>query len=113
MLAVSRLPGPAALGRGVIVEAGAAAPAEWSDAPRIVVDDDALREAGATAERLHEHWAARSPVVVDLRVAREILTEPEHDERPPYELTPAFEFARALHFLVRANNYDARAVSDR
>src|SRR5436190_4238634 len=109
MLAVSRLPGPAALGRGVIVEAGAAAPAEWSDAPRVVVDDDALRDAGATAERLHEHWATRSPVVVDLRVAREILSEPERDDRPPYELTPAFDFARErAYFLVRANNYDAR-----
>src|SRR5204863_2753628 len=69
----------------------------------------ALRDAGATAERLHEHWATRSPVVVDLRVAREILSEPERDDRPPYELTPAFEFARErCYFLVRANNYDAR-----
>src|SRR5436853_4399892 len=106
---VSRLPGPTALGRGVIVEAGAPAPEEWSDAPRIVVDDDALRDAATTAQRLHQHWTSRTPVVVDLRVAREVLSAPERDDRPVHELAPAFDFARErCYFLVRANNYDAR-----
>ena len=35
--------------------------------------------------------------------------EPERCDRPVYELGPAFSFARErLHFLVWANNYDAR-----
>ena len=40
---------------------------------------------------------------------REALSAPERDDRPAYELTPAFDFARErCYFLVRANNYDAR-----
>src|SRR5947207_1566058 len=103
------MPSPASLGRGVIVGAGAPAPADWSNAPRVVVDDDVVRTPGATVEQLHELWATRQPVVVDLRVPVEALREPEREERLPYELTPTFEFTRErLYFLVRADNYDAR-----
>ena len=54
------------------------------------------------------------PVVIDLRVPREALSTPERDDRPAYELTPAFDFARErCYFLARANNYDARDGSPR
>ena len=37
------------------------------------------------------------------------LRAPEIEDRPPYALTPAFEFARErLYFLARSNNYDGR-----
>src|SRR5437868_4449936 len=102
-------PGPAALGRGVIVESGAPAPEAWAGATRVVVDDGALATPRATVDELHQLWATRTPVVVDLRVAREALSAPEQDDRLAYDLTPDFDFARErCYFLVRANNYDAR-----
>jgi ATP-dependent DNA helicase UvrD/PcrA len=105
---------PPSLGRGVIVDAGAPAPDAWSNSPRVVVDDAVLRDPRAAVEQLHELWATRQPAVVDLRVPVEALREPEHDERPPCELTPRFEFTRErLYFLVRANNYDARGGEPR
>jgi len=109
MPSVSSPPGPAALGRGVIVESGAPAPEPWENAPRVVVDDDALRSPREPVDRLHALWASRTPVVVDLRVSRAALSVPEQDERVAHELTPEFDFARErAYFLVRANNYDAR-----
>ncbi|HTD49268.1 MAG TPA: hypothetical protein VK771_01630, partial [Acidimicrobiia bacterium] len=106
---MSCLSGGTAFGRGVIVESGAPAPAGWADAPRVVIDDTALRGLRETVERLHELWSTRTPVTIDLRVPREVLTEAERDDRRAYECTPAFDFARErCYFLVRANNYDAR-----
>src|SRR4051794_9848922 len=109
MPGMSRLPGPAALGRGVIVAAGAPAPLAWADAERIVVDDAVLENPHDSLAQLHQLWATRTPVVVDLRVARDDLSAPERIDRPAYELQPGFDFARErCYFLVRANNYDAR-----
>jgi DNA helicase-2/ATP-dependent DNA helicase PcrA len=109
MPSVPSPPGPAALGRGVIVEAGAPAPEPWAEAARVVIDDAALRTPGDTVDQLHALWATRTPVIVDLRVAREALSEPERDDRRAYELTPDFDFGRERsYFLARANNYDAR-----
>ncbi|MGO8864289.1 MAG: ATP-dependent DNA helicase UvrD2 [Acidimicrobiales bacterium] len=47
--------------------------------------------------------------MVELGVDPAALRAPERCHRPPYELTPNFEFGRErLQFLVWANNYDAR-----
>jgi DNA helicase-2/ATP-dependent DNA helicase PcrA len=109
MRCVSCLSGGAAFGRGVIVESGAPAPGPWAEAPRVVIDDAALRDPRETVDRLHELWSTRTPVTIDLRVPREVLSAAERDDRPAYECTPAFDFARErCYFLVRANNYDAR-----
>jgi DNA helicase-2/ATP-dependent DNA helicase PcrA len=109
MRPVSRLSGPAAFGRGVIVAPDAPAPEPWADAPRVLVDDAALRTPRETVDRLHELWSTRTPVTIDLRVPREVLSAPERDDRPAYECIPGFDFARErCYFLVRANNYDAR-----
>jgi DNA helicase-2/ATP-dependent DNA helicase PcrA len=98
------------LGRGVIVPAGGAVPEGWGDAPRVPVDHGVLRDPAAVVGELHGRWAAREPVVVDLGVDVNDLRAPETETRPPYELTPAFEFPREhLYFLARANNYDARS----
>ena len=107
MPGMSRLPGPAALGRGVIVESGAPAPEGWGDAPRVILDDAALSDPSSAVDELHALWATRTPMVIDLRVAREALSAPETDDRLAYELTPAFSFLRErCYFLTRANNYD-------
>ncbi|MDP8938661.1 MAG: hypothetical protein M3O23_13200, partial [Actinomycetota bacterium] len=100
---MSCLRGPAALGRGVVVGPGAAAPPGWDDVPRVRVDDETA--AGA----LHRAWARREPVVVELGVDPALLKEPEVERRPPWRLGPGFELERErLHFLVWANTYDGR-----
>ncbi len=89
---------------------GAPAPEHWAGAERVVLDDDAIRDPNSVLDALHRHWSERVPVVVELRCSADELRAPETDPRPPYALSPRFEFARErLYFLARANNYDDRA----
>ena len=100
---------PAALGRGVVVRAGAAAPADWADAPRVEIDDGVLAGPAPVVERLHALWSARSPVVVSLAVDPARFREPEVIEGPVHALGPDLDLPLdRLHHLVWANNYDAR-----
>jgi len=105
-------PGPEELGRGLVVLPGAAAPAPFDDAPRLMIDEAVLgspQVMEALAAVLQEAWVERRRVVVELAVPLETLREPEVERRPPYELDPGFTFERErLQFLVWANNYDAR-----
>jgi hypothetical protein len=104
------VPGPAVLGRGVVVAPGQAAPAPWSDAPRVVIDDDVLAHPAAAAEVLHHHWVTRRPVVIEYAVDNEDARRPETCELPAYRLRSRFAFHRErLHFLTWANTYDARS----
>ncbi|MFP5376842.1 MAG: hypothetical protein ACLGIO_08685, partial [Acidimicrobiia bacterium] len=102
-------PGPAALGRGVVVAAGGPVPAPWSAAPVVTVDQAALADPGPTVGALHQAWAARRPVVVALAVGPERFRAPESFPVEPWTLDAGFEawFDR-LHFLVWANCYDGR-----
>ncbi|HEV8627539.1 MAG TPA: UvrD-helicase domain-containing protein, partial [Acidimicrobiia bacterium] len=105
-------PGPEELGRGLVVLPGAAVPAPFGEAPRLTIDEAVLASPQvmeAMAAVLHEAWAERRRVVVELAVPVEALRAPEVEGRPPYELDPGFTFERErLQFLVWANNYDAR-----
>lgn len=95
-------PGPAALGRGVVVTPGKEVPFDW---PRVRVDQVAADVAGV----LHEHWLRRRPVVVELAVDADELRAPERDGREPWQVPVDFEFARErLQFLVWRNNWDWR-----
>jgi DNA helicase-2/ATP-dependent DNA helicase PcrA len=101
--------GPIELGRGVVVLPGHQPPEAWESCPRVVVGDSALKDSGPVVEDLHRCWIDRRPAVVELDVDPATLRAQEHCHRPVYELTPNFEFGRErLHFLVWANNYDAR-----
>jgi DNA helicase-2/ATP-dependent DNA helicase PcrA len=101
------------LGRGVIVGADGAAPSAWSGAARIVVDDTAVGSPATVVGRLHEAWAGRTPVVIELAVDPASFRAPERLLAPPWELGPAAEaWPDRLHFLVWANAYDARADGD-
>ena len=106
-------PGPALLGRGVVVMGGAQPPAAWSEAPVVVVDEAGLVDPQATVERLHEAWARRQPIVVQLRVDPARFREPASIDVEPWRLAAAAEpwFDR-LHFLVWANTYDARGAGE-
>ncbi|MEM9610304.1 MAG: ATP-dependent helicase [Actinomycetota bacterium] len=102
-------PGPAALGRGVVVEAGARPPEPWTDAPRIVVDEAVLADPVEAVRELHDLWSRRVPHVVELAVANERLRAPQRTDVAPWALDPGFEFSlERLFFLVWANTYDAR-----
>jgi DNA helicase II / ATP-dependent DNA helicase PcrA len=103
------VPGPTALGRGVVVLAGEEPPASWAGATRVVVDEGVLAAPEATVERLHAAWAGREPVVVVLAVDPAAFRAPRAHDVEPWRLGAGFSpwFDR-LHFLVWANAYDAR-----
>ncbi len=99
----------AALGRGVVVGPGQAAPDGWTGAPRVTIDDLTLERPETALDELQRCWGERCPVVVELAVEAAVLRQPEVDGRPPYQLTPTFELQRErLAFLSSANNYDGR-----
>lgn len=102
-------PGPRELGRGVVVAAGMAAPEPWQHCPQLSIDERVLGDPEPAVKALHRAWFERQPVVVELRVDSKALQEPEVSSDPVHSLSPQFEFWRErLHFLVWANNYDAR-----
>jgi DNA helicase II / ATP-dependent DNA helicase PcrA len=103
-------PGPAALGRGVVVAPGAPSPPGFAGVPRMVVDDDVLACPGPAAAYLHDRWLRRERVVVELAADNDALRHPETDDRPPYALPADHDLARdRLHTLVWANTYDVRS----
>ncbi|MCU1353086.1 MAG: ATP-dependent helicase UvrD/PcrA [Acidimicrobiales bacterium] len=103
------VPGPAALGRSVVITAGGAIPAPWIAAPVVTIDDGVLASPGEIVERLHRAWAEREPVVVELAVDPARFREPAEITDEPWRLDADTEpFGDRLHFLVWANTYDAR-----
>ena len=105
------VPGPAELGRGVVVGAGDEVPPAWVGAPVVTIDDAALADPSSVVPALHEAWATRSPVVVVLAVDPAGFRDPvDHDVAEPWLLDPGLElWEDRLHFLVWANTYDARS----
>jgi DNA helicase II / ATP-dependent DNA helicase PcrA len=103
------VPGPAELGRGVVVLAGDPPPAPWAGAPVVTVDEGALADPSEVVDALHRAWAVREPVVVALEVDPARFRDPVGYGGEPWERGPELEawFDR-LHFLVWANTYDAR-----
>ncbi len=96
----------------MVVAPGAEPPPPWGGAERVAVTPGLLAGQGdlhGVVARLHDAWAARRPVVVELGVPAADLAAPETDDRAPWELGAEFTFLRErLHFLVWANSYDAR-----
>jgi DNA helicase-2/ATP-dependent DNA helicase PcrA len=102
-------PGPAELGRGVVLLGHRPTPEPWSSCPRVVVGPDELEHPGEVIEVLHRAWLERRSVVIELAADPAALRAPQHFEGDVYELGPAFEFPLdRLQFLVWTNNYDAR-----
>lgn len=105
--------GPDRLARSLVVDADAAVPEPWSQAPRIVVDDDVLTDPAATVSRLAELYRDRRRFVVEVRAdPRAMPGEVCHLE--PWRLEPGFEFALdRLNHLVWSNSVDRTSGSDR
>ena len=96
-------PFPAELGRGVTINGDAPAPAKWTGAPEIHV-----RDASAVAA-LHDAWLSRTAVVVRLHIDPVTFRAPANYAIEPWKVAPSFDpVDDRLHFLVWANNYDAR-----
>ena len=98
-------PGPAALGRGIVVlpRAGRTLPAVCDEWPLVTVDE------ATNPDELHRLWLARQPVVVVLAADPAAIRAPEVSDREPWRHRPDFEFGRErLQFLIWSNNYDAR-----
>lgn len=105
-------PGPAELGRGLVVSSDEI-PAPFSNAPITQVDDALVgdeRKLAETVDRLHRLWEARTPHVVVLAADNSALRQSESVSRPPWELGAGFTFLlERLHFLVWANTWDGRS----
>ena len=100
---------PSALGRSVVLLPGQSVPAPWAGAPHVLVDAAVLRSPVEVINALHQAWAERQPMVVELGVDADDLQRPARCDVPPYRLSPAFELStERLHFLVWANAYDGR-----
>ncbi len=105
----ARHPGPAALGRGVIVAPGAAPPPPWAGSPTHLLDEEALASPGELLAALRVAWLRREPVVVELGADPALLRDPPTIAEPPYSLDPGLDLpTERLHQLLWANNYDAR-----
>ena len=108
------VPGPAALGRGVVILDGTGIPAPWAGVPVVRIDDAVLADPAVAVADLHDAWVSRHPVVIALAVDPSRFREAESFPVEPWTLTPRFEvWLDRLHFLVWANTYDARAGEPR
>lgn len=104
------MPGPAALGRGLVVGADGSVPTPWAEAPVVHIGPAVLADPGPTVASLHASWATRRPVVVELAVDPARFREPEAWPVEPWTLAPEHEpWLDRLHFLVWANTYDGRS----
>jgi len=103
------LPGPAALGRSVVVSGDTPPPVPWSGAAEVVVDDDALAAPAALVATLHDGWVHRRPLVIRLQVDPRELRTPSVITAEPWSLRADTEtWSDRVQFLVWANSYDAR-----
>ncbi len=102
-------PGPAALGRGIVIGPGVDVPPSFLGVRRVVIDDDVLAHPQAVAAVLHDHWLHRRPIVVELAADNDAARTPEVVDLPPYALPPDTGLHRErLHALTWANTYDLR-----
>ena len=94
----------------MIVAAGADPPGCWTGCARLRVDDAALARPEPLIASLHAAWMDRVALVVEMAVDPGRFRDPERDGSPVHGLDPALVLASdRLHFLVWANNYDARS----
>lgn len=104
-------PGPAELGRGIVVGPGHV-PAGFDHAPTTDVSDATFADLGElarTVDRLHRLWVSRTPHVVILSADNDDLRRPERSDGLPWDLGAGFTFLRErLHHLVWANTWDGR-----
>ena len=109
MLACPSVPGPPALGRGVVLQHGDNVPPAWKGRKLVRVTESVLSDPGPVVTALHQAWVTREPVIVVLEVDPARFRDPLSVAEEPWRLGARFElWLDRLHFLVWTNNYDAR-----
>ena len=102
-------PGPAQLGRGLVLEAGQPVPTPWAGVPVVTLDDAALADPAAVVAELRAAWSERRRVVVVLAVDPARFRAAPDVRAEPWTLDPALRlWEEELQFLVWANTYDGR-----
>lgn len=111
--AVSKnFPGPAELGRSVVIGHGETAPPAWAGAERVTVDASIYEEPERLVE-LQRRYVKRIPTVFELATPVEDLTGPAATDRDPIELGRDFTFvSERLTKALWHNSYDATAGGD-
>ena len=84
------VPGPPALGRGVVLRHGDVVPAAWNGAEVVHVNESVLAEPGPVVTALHHAWVTRRPVVVVLAVDPARFREPISVTEEPWRLDARF-----------------------
>jgi DNA helicase-2/ATP-dependent DNA helicase PcrA len=75
----------------------------------VQIDEAVLSDPGQVISTLHDAWLQRRPFVIKLGVESDRFRAPETWQVEPWTLDARFEpWLDRLHFLVWANNYDAR-----
>jgi len=95
-----RLSGPHAMGRSLVIRAGAEIPQPWETAPRIAVSD-------STIEQLQAAWSGRVRTVFEITepIPEPASIVPSQLHQMSADVEPAGE---RLHHLVFSNSVDAR-----
>ena len=89
---------------------GSDPPASWAGLERVPLGEAELVQPKEVIARLHAAWLGRRPLIVELGIDPNLLRVGERHGSPVHGLTPDFDFPfERLHFLLWANNYDARA----
>jgi len=104
-------PGPVVLGRSVVVAVGNPIPAPWAGAEVVTIGAGVRTDAARSVVlRLHNAWATREPVVMELAIDPAELRTPASEDVEPWTLAPDAEpWLDRLHFLLWANSYDDRS----
>lgn len=114
-VAVEARRGPPGLGRHVVVAAGEAPPADWSDCDRLEIDGATLADPAAAVATLRAAAQRRTGLVLSVDVGTEL--DPSAlsvDAREPFEVGVEHTFALDdLRALVTANAIDARGGAGR
>jgi DNA helicase-2/ATP-dependent DNA helicase PcrA len=109
-LGASLGPGPDALGRTLVIPAGARVPEAWRKCDIFEVDADIVSDPELTADELSELWFKRERYVIELSVD---LPVGESDDSPVWQLEPGFRFQQdRLHHLVFSNAVRLIAADD-
>ncbi len=106
------VPGPAQLGRSVVVGPGAPAPELWAGADRVRVDAGLLADSerlAETVDTIQRRYVARVPTVYELDVPADELGTAETTDLAPFQLGGRYTLLRErLAKAVWHNSYDAR-----
>ncbi|MDQ6784518.1 MAG: ATP-dependent DNA helicase UvrD2 [Actinomycetota bacterium] len=89
---------------------GGVVPVAWTGRPRVVIDATVLADPAVVVAALHQAWADRQAIIIELGVDPQVFRQPRPVDLPVWSLDPGVElWEDRLQFLTWANTYDARS----